>query len=291
MKTQRDAMVKAKSIKTEEHLLSLLNYVEKEGHSQKITTIREEDLLSKINNHREIETLKKIGKGGRAANVAKQFIISFPQEFSKSIDELNLAQKKEMSKNFIKDLVKYVKKLEPDLDVRNFVNGINIDIHNDTDFRHFHLLQMNTIKLNNGTIKRLDLGKKGYVSVLKSTLFQEMKKLKPEICNELDLAQLREMKIAAGNKNNKNVTSYKKLLKNLSQSEIDKNIKFIKKLDRDLSRYRNFVNKPDLSDKQKSEGISQFHEKIKDLIGLSASDDIKEIYAEELKTINQNRRG
>lgn len=291
MRTQLDAVVKAKSIKDEEHLLSLLNYVEKEGHSQKITTIREDDLLQKINDHRKIERLKKLGKGGRAANVAKQFIISFPEEFSKSIDELDLPQKKEMSKNFMRDLIKYIKKLEPEIDIQDFANSINIDIHNDTKFRHLHFLQMNTIKLNNGTIKRLDLGKKGYLSVLKSTLFQEMKKLKPEMCNELDLPQLREMKIKAGKKNNRNVTSYKKLLKNLSSSEIDKNIKFIKKLDRDLSRYRNFVNKPDLSDKQKSEGINQFHEKIKDLIALSHSDDIKEIYTEELKTINQNRRG
>ena len=286
MRNQNDAIVKAQSIKSEEHLLTLLNYVNKENESESITTIREEDLLKSINRHRKIEYQKKHGKGGRAANIGKMFIISFPEEFSKIIDNLSITEKKEMSKSFIKNLINFIKKIEPDLDIQDFANNINIDIHNDTNYRHLHFLQMNTIKLKNGKIKRIDLGKKGYLTNLKSTLFNEMKRLNPNACQELKTEELRRLKKEAAKKNNKYATSYKILLNAMKPETVEKNLKYVKKLDRKLTQFNNFINKKEEIDiKTKEAGIDRFFNDIKDLLETSYSEEIKDIYIKELKTI------
>jgi len=287
MRNQNDSVVKAKPIRNEEHLLSLLNYTEKENVSQKITTMREEDLLTFINRHRKIEH-KKLEKGGRKALVAKQFIISFPGEFSQDIDNLDLEGKKKIARKFINNLAKYIKEKEPDLDVQDLVNTMNIDLHNDTDFRHFHLIQMNTIKLKNGQVKRIDLGKKGYLVNLKTTLFSIMKEMKPNQCEELTKEELNKLRTNAAQKNQKYATSYKILLNAMNPQTIQENIKYVKKLDKKLTQFNNFVNKPNLDDKDKLQGLNQFYKDLQDLIAKSVNYDIKVKYEEELNKIKKS---
>jgi hypothetical protein len=293
-RNQNDAIVKTQNIKNEDHFLSLLNYVNKEDDSEKITTIREDDILLLLNRQRQKRHEQiQSKKGGRRPNFGKMFIVSFPPEYTPKIDKLTIQEKKELAKSYIKVLVKQVKKTYPDLDVQDLVNSINIDLHNDTGKRHFHVLMPNICKLKNGEIKRIDLGKKGYTVTLKTQHFKNMSDISPQICETLTREELNEKRKIAAAKNEKYANSYKTLLNKLEKSEVEEHIKWIKRLDKKLAQFSKALHGPKLKKLPIEEQyifLDRFYKDIDKDIEKTKQEEVKKIYKEELKRINKDRR-
>lgn len=285
-RNQNDAMVKMISIKTEKHFFSLLNYAEKENHSEQLTSIREDDMLEGINAHRQIEYINtQNAKGGRPPNFAKQIIISFPKEYKKEIDLLSEDEKKSMIKKLMMAYLKRIVKDYPDLDLQFLANMIEAQIHNDTDFTHFHLMQLNIAKTKDGNYKRIDLSRRAYSYSLKKELFKIMRDLKPDNVEELTREKLNELRKVAATGNNKYANTWKAKIKNLNPDVIAEHSKFTKRLDKKLSQFSKYAKSDKLSEAQGREAFIQFYKDIEEIIQKSHNEEVKNVYSEVLNDI------
>ena len=109
-----------------------------------------------------------------------------------------------------------------------------------------------------------------------------MKKIKPDEVEVLTVEELNTLKSEAKKRSVKKLSTYEVLLKRLDPQTVEKNIKFIKKLDRKLSQFENFMKKDRAN---KVEGIEKFHQDIKDLISNSQDLGIKRELNKELEKI------
>ena len=153
---------------------------------------------------------------------------------------------------------------------------------------------MPNIALNQaGDIIRLDLGKKGYTVALKSCHIKQMEKLMPNNVKLLSKEELNTLRKGAANKNEKYANSYKNLLNKLKKSEVEEHYKYIKRLDRKLAQFHNFINSDKISQlppEPQKQAIENFYKDINNILNKSKNEDIKIIYKEELNNINKKRR-
>ncbi len=141
-----DFFCKFKRIKTARHLGTYSAYIQK-SKGLDINVLKPEELAEIANIHAKmIHQQIDRKKGGLLADVAKNCIVSIPENAEQLIDRNDPEALRDFVNYVISDFLDGVKKENPSADIAWLKKRMGISLHLDTDHTHFHVVLPNFIK-------------------------------------------------------------------------------------------------------------------------------------------------
>jgi len=136
----RDMMWKSKPLNGIEHLVTYTEYIDK-ADGIIIAKTNAESLANIANLYNKLEDDKlQRSKGGRKGLIAKNFVLSFPEQVAHLINGNDEKQINEIAKHFLDIFYEAVSKQHPKAKIKWLREHTSIIFHNDSDNHHFHIV-------------------------------------------------------------------------------------------------------------------------------------------------------
>lgn len=136
----RDMMWKSKPLNGIEHLVSYSEYIDK-ADAIIVRKTNAESLANVANLYNKLENKKvQSSKGGRKGLIAKNFVLSFPEQVAHLINGNDEKQINEIAEHFLKIFYEAVAKQHPKAKIKWLREHTSIAFHNDSGNHHFHIV-------------------------------------------------------------------------------------------------------------------------------------------------------